>query len=155
LTSAAEKGRALLAQALATMRFRVRPETFTVVGLPRSGVAAARAAVAGAGPDDVAQLTVEPDVITVVAREGLADSLAREPGARVERGWRVVTFDTPMVFDVVGFLAKATGVLADAGVPLCAICGFDRDHLFLRAEHLEAARAALRAHLCPEADAGS
>ena len=56
-----------------------------------------------------------------------------------------------MSWDVVGFLARVTSALAEGGVPLGAICGFDRDHLFLDERHLERARAILRERICPEA----
>jgi hypothetical protein len=79
---------------------------------------------------------------------------ARLPTGRETRrieGQRLVTFETPMSWDVVGFLARVTSALAEGGVPLGAICGFDRDHLFLGERHLERARAILRERVCPEA----
>lgn len=54
-----------------------------------------------------------------------------------------------MTWDVVGFLARVSGVLAEAGVPIGAICGFDRDHIFIQGAHVETARKALRAGVCP------
>lgn len=140
-----------LAQALATMRFRVRPGPYALVGLPRGRAAAALEAMRAAGAGEVVQVTLEPDVVTVIASESRADALAREAGARAELGYRLITFETPMTWDVVGFFALATGALAAVGVPLGAICGFDQDHFFVREKHLERARSALRETVCPEA----
>ena len=50
-----------------------------------------------------------------------------------------------MDWDVVGFLAAVTGVLAQAGIPLGAVCGYYRDHLFIAAEYADRAEAVLRA----------
>ena len=58
-----------LAQALATMRFRVRPERYALVGLPRGRAAAALDAMRGTAHGEVTQVTLEPDVVTVVAPE--------------------------------------------------------------------------------------
>ena len=49
-----------------------------------------------------------------------------------------------MGWEVVGFLARVTGALAAAGVPLGAVCGFSRDHLFVAEAHLERALETLR-----------
>jgi hypothetical protein len=54
-----------------------------------------------------------------------------------------------MGWEVVGFLAKVTGSLAAAGVPLGAVCGFSRDHLFLHERYLPQSLAVLRG-LFPE-----
>ena len=40
-----------------------------------------------------------------------------------------------MGWELVGFLALVTGRLAAAGVPLGAVCGFQRDHLFVAERH--------------------
>jgi len=38
-------------------------------------------------------------------------------------------------------------VLAEAGIPLGAVCGYDRDHLFIAAEYTNQAEQALRAEM--------
>lgn len=142
-----------LARALATMRFRVRDERYALAGLPDSNAPEivqfiqSRADVTNPG---VVNVVLEAGVLTVVAPEQAMTSLAALPGARIERGYRMITFETPMTWDVVGFLALATRELAAAGVPVGAVCGFDRDHLFIHEKHLDTARAALRAAVCAE-----
>ena len=56
-----------------------------------------------------------------------------------------------MNWDLVGFLALVAGKLAEAGVPIGAVCGFSRDHLFVAERFLERTRAVLTT-LFPEAD---
>ena len=96
------------------------------------------------------QLVREADETTLLVRESeLEGIVARHPRARVERDLAWIRFESAMDWEVVGFLARVTGALAGAGVPIGAVCGYSRDHLFVARRHLPAARAAL-AELCPE-----
>ena len=67
--------------------------------------------------------------------------------ARVEAGFRLVTLDVELGWDVVGFLAHVTRILAEAGVPVGALSAFSRDHLLVRQENLGAALRALGRHV--------
>jgi hypothetical protein len=128
------------------MTFRVVPGDWVVVGFDGPP-----------GPEDLAaleappaQLVREDEETTLLVRASFAPGiLARHPGARIERDLAWVRFDAPMDWSVVGFLARVTGELASAGVPLGAVCGYSRDHLFVSRRHLDAARAAL-GRLFPE-----
>jgi uncharacterized protein len=55
----------------------------------------------------------------------------------------VISFDVDLPADLKGFLAAITGALATAGVPLLAICGYTKDHVLVREEHLDAAMQAV------------
>lgn len=91
-----------------------------------------------------AQVLREGGETTLLVRESeSAAVLARHPGARLERDLVWIRFEAPMSWEVVGFLARVTGELAAAGVPLGAVCGFSRDHLFLASRYFEPARAVL------------
>jgi hypothetical protein len=90
----------------------------------------------------------------LVAEDRIPEVLARHPRARVERDYAWIRFEAPMGWEVVGFLARVTGALAAAAVPLGAVCGFSRDHLFVARRHLPAARATLT-RLFPEVGASS
>jgi hypothetical protein len=67
------------------------------------------------------------------------------PHARVERPYRLISFEADLPPDLVGFMALTSGALARAGVPLLALCGFHRDHLLVRESDLERAEGAIRA----------
>ena len=56
--------------------------------------------------------------------------------AKVEGGWRLLSFDLVMDFNVVGFFAEVTRILADANIPIMAISAFSRDHLFIKQDYL-------------------
>ncbi len=136
-----------LAAALAAMRFRVEAGDFALLGFPEPP-GPEDLATLGAGPGQIVREGGETTLLLPAAR--LVAVLARHPGARVERDLAWIRFEADMGWEVVGFLARVTGVLAAAGVPLGAVCGFSRDHLFVARPHLEQARVAL-ATLFPEA----
>jgi hypothetical protein len=67
--------------------------------------------------------------------------------ARVEGGFRLVTFDIELGWNVVGYLARVTEILASAGVPVGALSAFSRDHLLIKQDDLGAALRALGEHV--------
>ena len=96
------------------------------------------------------QMIVEPDVLTLLLPQSDWRSLRPAfPRARIQQPFRVISFDLDLPDDLVGFLAVASRALADAGVPILAICGYTKDHILVREEHLDRALAALG----PSADA--
>ena len=86
----------------------------------------------------------------LVHEEVLSQVLERHPDARVELDLVWLRFEAAMGWEVVGFLALVTSALAAAGVPLGAVCGFSRDHLFVTERHLATTRDVLRG-IFPEA----
>lgn len=52
--------------------------------------------------------------------------------ARIERGFRLLTFDIQLDFNVVGFLAEVSRILAEAKIPIVALSAFSRDHLLIK-----------------------
>lgn len=135
-----------LAEAWSRMTFTVLPERYALIGFEGAPTAGDLQALE-ATPSQLVRETGESTLL--VPEPMLAPILARHPGARVERDLAWVRFDAPMAWDVVGFLARVSGELARAGVPIGAVCGFDRDHLFIAARHLPKVRTALSA-LFPE-----
>jgi len=135
-----------LPQALASMRFRVQPGRFALVGFPDPPGPRDWAAL-GDGPG---QLVREGGETTLLVPEAATVALAEDhPQAAFERNLVWICFEAPMSWEVVGFLALVTGRLAAAGISIGAVCGYSRDHLFLDAAHLPAALAVLR-ELFPE-----
>ena len=67
--------------------------------------------------------------------------------ANIERGFRLVSFDADLDFDVVGFMARIAAVMADAGISILPISSFARDHLLVRQDDLGNALKALRSHV--------
>ena len=134
-----------LREVLARLRWHARPERLVVAGVePRERLLALRLLPGVAG--SFWQLIVEPDIITLVLPESEWRAIGQAfPRARVERGYRAISFDLDLPDGLVGFMAAASGALAAAGVPLLAVCGFSKDHLLVREQHLAAALDAIAA----------
>jgi len=45
--------------------------------------------------------------------------------------YRLITFDIPLDWDVIGYLAALTSQLVEAGVSIIAVSAFSRDHIFV------------------------
>jgi len=134
-----------LEQALAAMTFHVLDVPYALVALEPPLDAAV---LAGLGA--TAQVIVEPDEITLLLPESALEAITRQRRARaVERDLAWIRFDCPMGWEVVGFLALVSSKLARAGIPIGAVAGYSRDHLFIARRYLDRACAALR-ELFPE-----
>lgn len=137
-----------LEQALARMRFVVEPGEFCLLGFPEPPSSEDLAQLS-----QPSQLVLEQGETSILVAAGPAQAiLERHAGAQLEGGLRWIRFEAPMGWELVGFLAKVSGELAAAGVPIGAVCGFSRDHLFVPGKHLELAREVL-GRLFPERQA--
>ena len=67
--------------------------------------------------------------------------------ARVEAGFRLVTLDIELGWNVVGFLAHVTQILAEEGIAVGALSAFSRDHLLIKQDDLGRALRALGPHV--------
>jgi hypothetical protein len=67
--------------------------------------------------------------------------------ARVEVGFRLVTLDVELPWNVVGFLAHVTAILAAEGIAVGALSAFSRDHLLIKQDDLGHALRVLGPHV--------
>src|SRR6266545_3697736 len=132
-----------LAGILTGMQWRVWTEQFVLVGVdPREQLLAQRLLAGMIMP--FMQYIVEPDMVTLVLPEEHWNRLRPAfPHAKIALQYRLISFELDLPPDLVGFMATLSGVLAGAGIPLLAICGFTKDHLLVREHDLEQALAAL------------
>jgi uncharacterized protein len=130
---------------LCQARWKARSERFVLAALaPNERVLALQLLAGIVAP--FTQLIVEPEVLTLLLPQPDWRSLRPAfPHARIQQPFRVISFDHDLPDDLVGFLAVASRALADAGVPILAICGYTKDHILVREEHLDRALAALDA----------
>ena len=130
---------------LGQARWQARPERFVLAALNPNERVLVLGLLAGVVAPFM-QLIVEPDVLTLLLPQSDWRPLRPAfPRARVQQPFRVISFDLDLPDDLVGFLAVASRALADAGVPILAICGYTKDHILVREEHLDRALAALTA----------
>src|SRR5262245_25665312 len=130
-------------------RWQARPERFVIAALKPKERALVLRLLAGVTTPFM-QLIVEPDVLTLLLSQPDWRVLRPAfPHARVQQPFRVISFNLDLPDDLVGFLAVASRALAEAGVPILAICGYSKDHILVREEHLDRALAALSALVAP------
>lgn len=67
--------------------------------------------------------------------------------AKIERGFRMLTFETVLDFTVVGFMAEISRILAQAGISILPLSAFSRDHLLIKQDDLVTALKALGPHV--------
>jgi hypothetical protein len=67
--------------------------------------------------------------------------------ARIESGFRLLTFDIELDWKTVGFLARVTQILAEAGISVGALSAFSRDHLLIKQDDLGTALRVLGEHV--------
>jgi hypothetical protein len=130
-------------------RVEVAPGTFVVVGLRHeewrrlleSPELSPRA-------DATMMLLRDPFEVTLVLEEEDWRAMrhaARD--ARVEPGFRLVTLDVELPWNVVGYLARVAEILAAEGVSVGALSAYTRDHLLIKQSDLGRALRALGAHV--------
>jgi hypothetical protein len=56
--------------------------------------------------------------------------------AKTEAGFRLLTFDIALDFDVVGYMAEITRILAEAEISIVALSAFSRDHILVKQSDL-------------------
>ncbi len=59
--------------------------------------------------------------------------------AKTERNFRLLSFDIELDFNVVGFLAEVSRILADANISIVALSAFSRDHILIKQNDLSKA----------------
>jgi hypothetical protein len=64
--------------------------------------------------------------------------------AKIERNFRLLSFDVELDFNVVGFMAQITKIIAEAGISILPISSFSRDHILVRQDDLGNVLKALR-----------
>jgi hypothetical protein len=108
----------------------------TVVTVPATTYAVARVPDRPSGVDTFATVR-DDDETTVVVAESRLEAL--EEIEAVERGWRRLSFEATLPFDLVGFLARVATALAEAEVSVFAVSAYSTDHVLVAEADLAAA----------------
>ncbi|HEX8286897.1 MAG TPA: ACT domain-containing protein [Pyrinomonadaceae bacterium] len=67
--------------------------------------------------------------------------------AKIQSGFRLLSFDVELDFSVVGFLAEISRILAEAEISIIALSAFSRDHLLIKQSDLAKALKVLGEHV--------
>ncbi|MGD1890024.1 MAG: ACT domain-containing protein [Cyclobacteriaceae bacterium] len=80
-------------------------------------------------PEDfVAVFRDQQEITVVVDEQHLDDDWIVE----AERGWRMLSFQVVLPFELVGFLAVVAQALADAQISIFALSAYSTDHLLIK-----------------------
>jgi len=77
--------------------------------------------------------------LSIVCRD---DAVPRDH-TEVQRGFRALVVAGTLEFGLIGIIADLAKPLADAGIPIFGISTYDTDHILVRADRLDDAKAAL------------
>jgi uncharacterized protein len=137
------------AELLRRAKVEVAPETYVLVGMRHADWARLlENPELSPRPESNFMLLRDPFEVTLLVEE--SDWRAMRHAARdakTEAGFRLVTLDVELGWDVVGFLANVTRILAGAGVPVGALSAFSRDHLLIKQDDLGTALRVLGEHV--------
>ena len=138
-----------IAELLRQARVLVAPATFFLVGLRHEDWARLleNPELSPRGSAPFMLLKDEHEVTLLLDEEDWRVMRHAARDARVEGGFRLLTFDLVLGWDVVGFMALVTRILADAGVSCGALSAFSRDHLLVKQDDLPRALRALGPHV--------
>jgi hypothetical protein len=119
-------------------KVEVLPSTFVIVGLRHEDWARLL---------ENPELSPRPEAPFMLLRDAHETTLLIEEAdwltmrhavrdAKVETGFRLVTLDIELPWNVVGFLARVTEILAEANISVGALSAFSRDHLLIKQDSL-------------------
>lgn len=98
----------------------VRKETFAVVKSKRSL------------PNAFAVIQDKNEITVIIDQSKINNKDVIE----IEKDWKIFTFDMILPFELVGFLAKISKVLADEKISIFAISAYSTDHILVKEKDL-------------------
>jgi len=109
------------------VRVKVHEETFAVAKVDRV-------------PENFFAV-VDYNGLTAVVPENELEKLER---LECERGFRLLTFEAELPFDLVGFMARVSAALAEKDISILVFSSYSTDHVLVRDKDLDQALNALR-----------
>ena len=137
------------AELLRRTKVEVLPGTFVLAGLRHADwMRLLENPELSPRPESIFMLLRDAHEVTLLLEED--DWRAMRHAARdahTETGFRLVTLDIELQWNVVGYLARVTELIAAAGVSVGALSAFSRDHLLVKQGDLAAVLRALGPHV--------
>ena len=130
-------------------KIEVSPATFVVIGITHQDWARLL---------ENPELSPRVDAVFMILRDDKEVTLMMEDDdwqrvrhavrdAKIERDFRLLTFNVELPWNVVGYLARITEILAAAGISVGALSSFSRDHLLIKQDQLGTALRVLGEHV--------
>jgi hypothetical protein len=95
-------------------------------------------------PDAFANIK-DKNEITVIIEQSKYN---KDDAIENEDNWKILTFDMILPFELVGFLAKVSEVLADEKISIFAISAYSTDHILVKEKDLAKAKEKLESLGC-------
>ena len=83
---------------------------------------------------------IDKNETTIIIEQSKYDE---ENVIEIEKDWKILTFDMVLPFELVGFLAKVSKVLADEKIPIFAVSAYSTDHILVKEKDLARAEKKL------------
>lgn len=99
---------------------------------------------------DTAFATVRDETETTVVVE--QHNIDTVDASKVESGWKRLTFEMELPFELVGFLAAVATALADVDVSVFVLSTYSTDHVFVKTEDVDSAVSQLETLGCTVTD---
>ncbi|WP_410766435.1 ACT domain-containing protein [Haloferax sp. DFSO60] len=97
-------------------------------------------------PEETAFATIQDaNETTVVAEDGTVDE---SNVVESEPGWKLLTFEMVLPFELVGFLAVVASELADEDISIFALSAYSTDHVLVKTDDVAAATKKLESLGC-------
>ena len=108
--------------------------------MPSNAITAAAGVIAEAGNPFTALLIDKDEVTLMIEEEDFEHYKKRLLNHEVSKtGYRLITFDVELESTLVGFMARISLVLAEAGISMMPFAAYSRDHLFVSEADFESA----------------
>lgn len=135
-----------LEQALASTGIISDGHDYRLLRLPSGAITLAAGIMAESGIPFCSAIA-DIDEMSLLLREDVVEEFAKRlRSAQIsEQVYRQITFETQLQPTLVGFIAKISQALAEAGIPILAYAAYSRDHIFVPSEQFDAATQALAA----------
>ncbi len=119
-------------------RIRVSPATYVLVGLDHADWSRLLEETGlSPRPDSSFMIFRDDKQVTMLVEDDDWNRMRHAVrDARIESQFRLLTLDVELGWDVVGYLARVTEILASAGIAIGALSSFSRDHLVIKQEDL-------------------
>lgn len=109
-------------------RFYIWKETFAIVKAKRTS------------PDAFANIIDKNDITLVIDQQKVSENEV----INIDKGWKILTFDMVLPFDLVGFLATISKALADERISIYVISAYSTDHILIKEKDIEKAQEVLK-----------
>ena len=74
------------------------------------------------------------NLFTVIIKQGI---ISEENIVEIEKDWKLINFNIVFSFGLVGFIAKISQALADAGISIFVVSSYSTDHLLVKEKDLD------------------